>query len=1362
MCYCVKTSRAIIFFAIFLTIIAKSYSNNIYESIGWTVIKSNNYSLVLSYKPKFQGFDTISTESGVQTLLPKIHGTETIGIAGQPIKLISKVNITVPSPNGFELKRYSNIKESSFVGKITPYPDYIKNQNSVRVSYRINESAYSNSSFDKLRITDRFNEDKVKLDYSGIARNRYLTTLEVVAAYYENGKITIPEEIVVEIIFKDGNLSNNIQKVDDWDLPVSINHFESKSWLINSFENLRITKDIKNESIETDKKSEKVLSATDQVWLKIRVDKEGIYKINPSMLSELGYSISKEDVPTIKIYGNGGLELSEGVADAINNKLNEQNIIVKTNTSGDFSQILFYGSPANGFRYDNKKGFRHYINHYSNSNYYILTWKGNIGKRAVERKSPEGTIVNRPVTYQNLIFMEEEKENAFNDGSGRTWFGSNYLPLTFSEQLHNLDRNGKVTIGVAFASRASDSGCFMKLKVNNNLLMNEQMSSVGGYTDASRIIKYDSIPAANISQDNRINLQFDYSKISGATSALGYIDWYEVQYPAILIPIDNQIGFFSEPSSTGLTEYSINNFSSSEIYGFDVSDVANPELLENISNVGTMFVFRNINEFYKPKRFFISSNIKSPSLEKFEYIGLRDEISDADMIVISHPKLVESANNYKTYRESQSKIKVKVARTDNIYNEFGSGIPDPTAIRDYISYAFHNWNKPPRFVLLWGDGHYDYKGISTKETNFVPTYQTEDEFYSFNEIESYTSDDYFANISGNDDLIDLAIGRLPVYSESSGNWMVEKIKSYENNSSTDSWRTKMTIVADDSWKYKGYDGSMHTGQAESLWTYIIPDYCQVNKIYLAEYPSENVTGGKRKPRVNEEILSTVNTSGTLLLSYIGHGNPRVWAHEEVFERSITVPQMKNADKLFFLTAASCDFGRFDTPEIRSGAEELILSKLGGAIGSLSSTRLVFAEPNAQLNELLFSKIFEKNPESGQRMTMGEASFTTKYILRSANDKKYCLLGDPAVKLLLPDYNTIIETINNVDVTNGDTAIIQALSLLDIKGRITSPSSTVTDETFNGTVVITMLDSDQYKEAWEDDGKNGGTTHRFFTNGGALNRSSYKVEKGEFVAEFYIPKDISFSGLPGRLYAYAFTEDNRFAIGNTRNFIIDGITDVENPDRKGPEIQIFLDSREFVSGNIVKCVPLLIVDLSDESGINTTGLGLGHRIEAWIDDSPLSIDLTEKFRSSVEKPGFGTVEELLFSLNPGLHKIKVRAWDVFNNYSEATTFFRTEDCGKITIGNLINYPNPFSDKTTFRFNHNISPPFTSELVIMNILGQEVFSLKKQISTNHVGEIEWNGFDKSGNMLPVGNYPYLINLETTDGIRKTERNILTIIR
>ena len=56
-----------------------------------------------------------------------------------------------------------------------------------------------------------------------------------------------------------------------------------------------------------------------------------------------------------------------------------------------------------------------------------------------------------------------------------------------------------------------------------------------------------------------------------------------------------------------------------------------------------------------------------------------------------------------------------------------------------------------------------------------------------------------------------------------------------------------------------------------------------------------------------------------------------------------------------------------------------------------------------------------------------------------------------------------------------------------------------------------------------------------------------------------------------------------------------------PDENGPELDLFLNDENFVSGGISNSTPLLIVSVFDENGINTVGNGIGHDIELVIDN-----------------------------------------------------------------------------------------------------------------------------------------------------------------
>lgn len=1303
---------------------------------SWHTIKSSTNELILSFKPNLIRIDTIVTQEGLITLLPVFEECyQETTKEGSPISLISSKSITVPAPNQYKLLNIE-VKDTRTLNGIiapTPYLSYIDGNTQEIYKFDDNDSK-------------AINYEWGSLEYRGIARDRHIALLKIRPYLYSinTNTIQIAKEIIVKIIF---DSKNDYSKANiDNEFPFTINHFETKNWRIEN-----------PSKIIKEKKSDEMLSNGVLGWLKIKVESEGIYKIDVNMLSSVGVNISKELIPTIKVYGNGGTELSEVVSDADNNIMNEQPIIVRTKSDGSLDYILFYGASTTGFFY-NQGVYSHYINHYSDYNYYLFSWGGNEGKRAKPLENPTGNPQN-PNTYTNYIFFEEEINNPFLlVGSGRNWFGGTIFPRTFVNNLYNLDPSGVIKYKLSLAHRAKNVGKFSLFESGNLIGTLSIPSSNSSYVDAlSRKIEC-STPASVIGSSGYSSLKIDYSN-SEMSTATPFFDWLEISYPRSFTAINNEINIYTEPTWTGLYEININNFSG-EIIGFNTTDPANPKLLTNKATTNGLFIFTVQLESGEPQKYYLSANYKTPELQTADIEYLRSDTSKANIIVITHPYLIKSAQDFANYRSEKSNLITKVVKTDAIYNEFGSGIADPTAIRDFISYTLKNWEIKPSYVVLWGDGHYDYKNRQTKEINFIPPYESNDDG-SFSGLESYTTDDFFARVIGNDDLIDIALGRVPVSSEAIGQLLLNKIKLYEESSSNDGWRAKVTLLADDGPKGSpsNTDWATHTNQSERLSSFYIPSDIQQKKIYLVEYPPENIAGGAKKPRAMEDLVIDVNTTGALILNWIGHGNPRVWAHEEIYERSKTTPMFTNIDKLFFVTAATCEFGRFDMADLRSGAEELLYSKYGGAIGIFSASRVVNSADNAALNDLFYKTLFTRDSVSKQYFTIGQVLYKVKQVRYNANDEKFFLLGDPTLRLLIPYYEIKIDSLNGTYVGNGiDTAYLKALSKVNIRGTIVDPKTNEIDKSFNGTVILTMLDCDMNIVAIDYDIEK--TPHRFTKPGPALNRSSYNVKAGEFDASFIIPKDISFINKPGHLYAYAFSADKKYAKGSSQNFKINGVDSTAMGDSKGPQISIYLDSRDYKTGDIVSATPLLLVDLWDESGINTTGIGIGHRIEAWLDDSPNSIDLTDYFNTSLEDTRSGTAQKILFGLNSGYHKIKVRAWDVFGNYSiEETYFYILEG---IYISEVLNYPNPFSNSTTFRFKHNITPPFNYELVILNTLGQSMFQSYGEINSSNSGEIIWDGKDQNGIIISQGAYYFNLKIFTNKGEMKIKFGQIQIIK
>nr|MBP6510057.1 hypothetical protein [Candidatus Kapabacteria bacterium] len=603
---------------------------------------------------------------------------------------------------------------------------------------------------------------------------------------------------------------------------------------------------------------------------------------------------------------------------------------------------------------------------------------------------------------------------------------------------------------------------------------------------------------------------------------------------------------------------------------------------------------------------------------------------------------------------------------------------------------------------------------------------------------------------------------LPVTSNSVGDRLTDKIRNYEGAASLDDWRTRITLIADDGQQGDGLsDRSTHLDQNEILADSYIPKEFQIRKLYMVEYPTENVARGRRKPTVTQDMVSTINTTGTLILNWIGHGNPRVWAHEQIFTRETTPQAMSNVTKPFFLTAATCDFARWDMTEIQSGAEELILLETGGAIGVFSAARVVFSLANAELNEEFYTDLFTRD-DNGQFPTLGEAMYRVKQKKNGNNDEKFHLLGDPTLRILVPEQRVRFTKLNGQDITKaGQQVTVSALSTVVIEGDIIGSLDSTTDASFSGNVTISLLDAQRTLTVVDTDVYN--TVNTFTKSGPALCRGSFLVENGRFTGTFVVPKDISFSSQSAGLYGYAASDDQRFAMGVSDRVVVDGVTSISDPEIDGPAISIFLDSRKFLAGGIVRPNPILIVDLEDATGINTTGVGIGHDIQATFNNgSPVEI-LTPNFTTSLTNSRAGSAQKQIFGLGAGLHSVHVQAWDVLNNVSEASTTFRivTSEDG-IPAEGVTSFPNPFSTSTTIRFTHASPRPFEAVLLVYDVEGREIAERPMRVTDMQTADVTWDGRDNAGALASTGMYQAVVRLTDEFGGVSFVSGKLSLIR
>ena len=274
-----------------------------------------------------------------------------------------------------------------------------------------------------------------------------------------------------------------------------------------------------------------------------------------------------------------------------------------------------------------------------------------------------------------------------------------------------------------------------------------------------------------------------------------------------------------------------------------------------------------------------------------------------------------------------------------------------------------------------------------------------------------------------------------------------------------------------------------------------------------------------------------------------------------------------------------------------------------------------------------------------------------------------------------------------------------------------------------------------------------------------------VKDGEFSFSFIVPKDISYDLDYGRLSYYSSEEtQNIDASGWNESFIVGGISDSIIEDNIGPEIQLYMNDQQFVSGGLTDISPTFLAYVQDSSGINTVGNGIGHDITITIDgDISKKIILNEYYESDIDSYQSGKIQYPLQNLSEGHHTIEFKVWDVFNNSSESSLDFFVSESQDFVIEHLLNYPNPFTTNTGFYFEHN-RPNQTLEvqIQIFTASGKLVKTLNSLQNNNgfRIGPIYWDGKDDFNDKIGRGTYIYKLRVKDENGeyVQKLEKLVI----
>jgi hypothetical protein len=1083
-------------------------------------------------------------------------------------------------------------------------------------------------------------------------------------------------------------------------------------------------------------------------WIKIETSSTGIHRMYFSWLRSIGFLHPQ----AVKLYGSRNEPMSLwNAASSVNGPV--QIPTLRFNDGGGDESLLFYVQGSTRWKYDPVSGQYYPLMNQSSrgkSWFYLTEDLGNdLTIPAVD--TPSGKPIVKTTSYDDFGISGEEKINLLE--SGRRWFsalltGGNVLnyKMVFPDRIESE----AVTLKVYAAGRSSVT-TGMEVSLNGNALGTMPFDPVQQASDGN-FASADSFRTTRISPGADIDLSFRYI---GAPPDQSWFDYTTVQLRRNLQYRGTPL-VFRESRNFGndkITEYQINGVPA----GLLLWDITNP-LLPGQMN----YQFNNGQ---------IICRAKSDTLRNFllfdprgQYPGLTkiEEVRNADLLhmgvpqflIITPNQFLDQANRLADFHRQTDGLSVGVVTIESVFNEFSGGYPEIPALRDFIRELYQqnytSGGSTLKYLLLFGKGTCDpVHEPDENNPDWIPSFQSEN---SLNTINSFVTDDFFGLMgSGEGDQfgnVAIGIGRIPAVTLDEATVAVDKIIHYHDAGTLGSWRNNITFIGDDE------DNNVHVNDSEELASMVNkknPEY-RTSKIYLDAYP-QVLTPEERYPAVNEAIRRSVQV-GDLIVNYIGHAGADGLAQEKVLTTT-DIDAWTNKDRLPLFVTATCEFSRWDMTMKRSAGEHLYFHRDGGAIALLSATRLVYSASNFGINKSFFDHAFDRD-SLGAPLRLGDLIRLVKNENSgTVNTLKFCLIGDPALSLDYPEYHCKNLEINHqpIEQFNG---FLSPLSQVSIDGAV-QDSKGQNLENFNGTLSAMVFDQPTEKMTL---GNGGLPPFSYLVQDNLLFNGEVPVKNGVFTYSFFVPKDVNFNENAGMI-RYYFSNGKDDGNGSFAAIHFNGTAMLPDNDHIGPAITLFLENENFHDGGRVSPNPLLLVYLSDESGINTSNSGIGHDIIFSLDGLTTNpVVLNGFYQSGPDSWKSGSIFYPLSTLATGEHSLTLRAWDNADNSSAVTIRFVVSK--DLIISNVYNFPNPFYDQTRFVITQNrFDELLEVNLEIMDLSGRKIHSSHQLLVSQGyvISDLYW--VPKQLDPIPAnGVYLYRITLTDPEGNRawKSGRLIL----
>lgn len=477
--------------------------------------------------------------------------------------------------------------------------------------------------------------------------------------------------------------------------------------------------------------------------------------------------------------------------------------------------------------------------------------------------------------------------------------------------------------------------------------------------------------AANLLLESGNDIQLISQLNDGVVYSFIYLESLEIDYPRTFEAVNGEL-FFASGQHDSVT---VKGFSSSTVLALDVTDPNTPVRLRTLPGKNGLGEY-TVTVLTEPgHKYFMTANTNttvSGAITVDTPSQLRSSVHQADYLIISPLNMIDSAQRLADLRTAQGMVSM-VVDIEDIQDEFSSGLAAPEAVEDFLAYVYTNWNLAPRYVVLIGDGSYDYKNHLGYGYPLVPSQlvATPDAFYP--------SDNSFADVVGDDGVPEFAIGRIPVVNSAELDSYIDKLTTYEQSMGESG--AVMVIVTDKSDPNAGD----FLASADKV-TELMPDSFTVNRLDF------DTLGGYE---VHNQVLRTLE-QGTNIFHYIGHSSLLAYGRGISLLSANEINKMSNIGSPMLMVSMSCSTASFGYPPMNSIGESAVLKADGAAVGFYGASGLSRNFLADIMAEGFYRNLFDPATlRVGDAVVQGKQYYYDQGAARYSLDV-YSLLGDPAM------------------------------------------------------------------------------------------------------------------------------------------------------------------------------------------------------------------------------------------------------------------------------------------------------------------------------------------------------------------------------